>query len=158
MTLSLIHKDIEDSCGGVDGHVGPNATDDQPSELHGDKPFLGMNLTKPGMSVLQDAPCEEKVPVGMMLRENRSYPFVAGSETPTGNSFLESVRNATITCQECGVRAQMRCSCGVMVCLRHVYDIDGDLYCSSCVVYIRAERNIQDDLTLEMYKNIARRR
>jgi len=115
---------------------------------------------EPGLSVidLRGTQCEEEDPVGMVLRETRRPPTLLGSETPTGNTFLEKVRAGTIECAECGGRAQMRCGCGVLVCLRHVYDIDGDPYCATCVASLREERHIQDELTLEMYKNIARRR
>jgi len=64
----------------------------------------------------------------------------------------------TIECAECGARAQMRCSCGILVCLNHVYDLGGDAYCGSCVTHIREEMRIQDDLTVEMFKNILGRR
>ena len=172
MSLTLIHRDIEDSCGGVDGHVGPNATDDQPSELHGLEPFLsrasgyqappaGMNSTEPGLSapVQSDTQCEEKVPVGMVLRENhRPSLSLLGSETPTGNTLVEMVLSGEIYCTECGRRAQMRCQCGTLVCLYHVYDVGCDVYCGSCVAHAREEMRMQDDLSLEMYKNIARRR
>ena len=115
---------------------------------------------EPGLSVidLRGTQCEEEDPVGMVLRETRRPPTLLGSETPTGNAFLEKVRAGTIECAECGGRAQMRCGCGVLVCLNHIYYIEGDAYCATCVSHVREEMHIQDDLTLEMYKNIARRR
>ncbi len=118
-------------------------------------------LTEPGLSTidLRGAQCEEENPVGMVVREIRRPPFsLQGSETPTGNTLLEMVRAGTIECAECGGRAQMRCPCGVLICLNHAYDIDDDPYCARCVATIREERHVQDDITLEMYKNIARRR
>jgi hypothetical protein len=117
-------------------------------------------ITKPGLSVNDlDTQCEEENPVGMVLREIRRPPFsLQGSETPTGSTLVEMVRAGTIVCAECGGRAQMRCGCGVLICLNHAYDIDDDPCCATCVASVREERHIQDDLTLEMYKNIARRR
>lgn len=100
----------------------------------------------------------KEVPVGMVTQESCVHPNVAGSETPTGNHWLDKVRAGTIECQECGERAQMRCECGVFVCFRHLYEIANRDCCGTCVSHVREEMRMQDDLSLEMYKNITRRR